>query len=199
MGSPRQEADSDSLDAIEHFLDEIVENVILELGVGFQKDISDFDGDYLHENVTDRSYRPREAVDILEDLHEFEETDSGLWEGAEDWRRILETIAAYTYSNAVASMFSSNMENLESEFSGFPFTYEDLLENKAKAEGEGQPVDHGVFEGDPLSDGPAKEAIDQFREMSEEERDALEEKYKEALPDLVKAEIKRWIASQRPE
>ena len=59
----------------------------------------DYNGGW-HEAIVDRDYSPREAIDVLEEYREYEETDSGLWQGAGSWDRILATIAAYTFSNA---------------------------------------------------------------------------------------------------
>lgn len=86
----------------DNFLDEIVEQLVR--GDEVSDDIyNDYpNGDELfHEQITDYYYSPREAVNILEEYGEHEETDSGLWEGASGWEQILGTIAAYTFSNAV--------------------------------------------------------------------------------------------------
>lgn len=57
--------------------------------------------------------RPSEAVEILEMYDEFEETDSGLWEGVEGWREQLSVVAYYTYRNAVASAINDLATEIE--------------------------------------------------------------------------------------
>ena len=42
----------------------------------------------------------QEACEVLTQLDEYEETDSGLWEGL-DMKEALSACAAYTYANAV--------------------------------------------------------------------------------------------------
>jgi hypothetical protein len=65
-------------------------------------DRNDIDGldSAFHENITDRGYTPKDAIYILKACKE-EETDSGIWEGLDDWRAELSARAAYSFSNDV--------------------------------------------------------------------------------------------------
>jgi len=53
-----------------------------------------------NEQVQDRSYTPEDAIFVLKHS-DNEETDSGLWEGLNDWRDELSARAAYTFANDV--------------------------------------------------------------------------------------------------
>ena len=61
------------------------------------------DGDsYFHESHIDREFHLKTAAEILETYAEFEETDSGMWEGL-DPKTAISVQAAYTYGNAIMS------------------------------------------------------------------------------------------------
>lgn len=96
-------ANQDAKDFLsENYFDEIVEQLLNEGEVSddIYNDYPNGDG-LFHEEIIDKEYSPKEAISILEEYDDYEETDSGLWEGVNDWRRILSTIAAFTYGNAV--------------------------------------------------------------------------------------------------
>lgn len=97
-------ATKDAKDAALHFLDEIVENLI-NMG-STESRLHDYDGgdDYHHENHVDHDYKLTEASEIIDQLSDYEETDSGLWQGLEP-RRAIVVQAAYTYGNAVLFLF----------------------------------------------------------------------------------------------
>jgi hypothetical protein len=61
-----------------------------------RNDIRCLDDDW-HYAIVDRGYSPADAVYIL-DHCENEETDSGLWEGLDDWRDQLSARAAWSYA-----------------------------------------------------------------------------------------------------
>jgi hypothetical protein len=92
---------SDACDMATEFLDQIVER-ILEDGRASDDINNDYpNGDsYHHENHVDRSYSLRQAAELLEQLSEFEEDDSGLWQCQTPTEAIC-SMAAYTYGNAV--------------------------------------------------------------------------------------------------
>ncbi len=97
-------ADDNAKELIIELIDEIVEQFIEDGEIG--EDIrNDFNhGDSLfHETIVGRYYSAEEAIKLLSSLHEYEETDSGLWEGQE-WEQILSSKAAWTYGNAVYDM-----------------------------------------------------------------------------------------------
>ncbi len=85
---------------------------------------------YHHENHTDRAYNLSDAADILDRLSEFEETDSGLWEGQEP-RDAISAQAAYTYANAVYSEWRDLIEQLEEELEDLARAIEDTVAPEA--------------------------------------------------------------------
>lgn len=104
-----------AVDALSHYEDSILE-LLVDEGWASQC-ISDYDdGDsYHHETHVDKSYGVEEAVKLLADLSEHEETDSGLWEG-QDWERVLDAKAAYTYGNAVYWKFHELIGEINDEY-----------------------------------------------------------------------------------
>jgi len=112
MSDYESEARSDAVAFFDEYRDEMIAQLVD--GDKVSKDLlNDYNnGDsFIHETYTDRSYDLREAVDVLEDLDQYEETDAGLWEG-KDMKEALETCAAYTYSAAVYSFIQEAIETI---------------------------------------------------------------------------------------
>jgi hypothetical protein len=84
-----------------YFMNEIIEQLVEngEASSDYNNDYDNGDGIF-HEEIVDKDYSPSEAIELLNDLYEYEEEDSGLWEG-QGWEQILATKAAFTYGNAV--------------------------------------------------------------------------------------------------
>jgi hypothetical protein len=59
-------------------------------------------GNETRSTYSDNSFSLQESADILDELGDYEETDSGLWEGCTPIDAVCMQ-AAYTYSNAVCS------------------------------------------------------------------------------------------------
>lgn len=110
----------DSLETIDHFEDEIIEQ-LEDKGEASDDLFNDYsNGDeYHHENHADKSYTLIEAAHLLSQLSEYEEGDSGLWEGIDDPEKAIEIKAAYTYGNAVMSDFQSMVSELNDDFREF--------------------------------------------------------------------------------
>lgn len=108
----RHDVESDARDAVEYFMDEIVDG-LYDNGRA-DTGITDYSDSYHHENHVDQSYSLLEAAKLLEDLRDHEEEDSGLWEG-QDPREAISTMAAFTYGNAVASDFQDFVENINDD------------------------------------------------------------------------------------
>lgn len=91
---------ADAAAMVQHFANDIVEQI--ELYGEASRNLNDLPGGdrYHHESHVDRAYSLREAAELLEELAEHEETDSGLWEGLPP-RSVISAQAAYTYGNAV--------------------------------------------------------------------------------------------------
>ena len=125
------DAKSDAKTCAQEYLDTIFQQVLDE-GFGSVSDdlLNDYsDGDsYHHENHVDRDYNLSEAAEILNELSQYEETDSGLWQGLEP-RRAIAAQAAYTYGNAVYSLWQEIIERINDDSE-----LEDLLNERVDAE-----------------------------------------------------------------
>ena len=110
-----QKADDDAKYMVEHFADQIVEKLIEE-GEASDDLNNDYSGgdSYHHERHVDRAYSLLEAATLLDELDDFEETDSGLWEGQSP-RDAIGTQAAFTYGHAVYSMWNDYIKEINSE------------------------------------------------------------------------------------
>ena len=111
-----QDALDDAKDFFQNFETEVIDQLI-EKGEVSGDYFGDYEGgdSYFHENYVDKWYSRREAVDLLEELSQFEETDSGIWEGL-DLDRQLSAMAAYTYGNAVSCFireFAEKLSNID--------------------------------------------------------------------------------------
>lgn len=73
-------------DDAQEFIEEFSEQIQLQMIEGrhvsddFRNDWDRGDS-YFHESYVDREYDLSEAAELLDQLDDFEETDSGLWEG----------------------------------------------------------------------------------------------------------------------
>lgn len=107
----------------DYFMDEIIEQLIEngEASDDYKNDYRNGDGIF-HEAIVDRDYSSNDAIELLSNLHEFEEDEYGLWKGL-SWDRALTTIAAFTYGNAVHDKWTKLIE----EINGI-----DLDENETK-------------------------------------------------------------------
>jgi hypothetical protein len=95
-------AKNDAKDFIkEHLIEQIMENFVRssETPTVLYKYKYDDESTYRY---SDEDYSPLEAVNLLDQLSDYEETDRGLFED-KDWRDMLSGIAAFTYKNAVMS------------------------------------------------------------------------------------------------
>ena len=96
----------------DYFMNEIIEQLMEngEASDDYNNDYRNGDGIF-HEVIIDRDYSSNEAIELLSNLHEFEEDDYGLWEGL-SWDRALATIAAFTYGNAVYDEWTKLIEEI---------------------------------------------------------------------------------------
>jgi hypothetical protein len=115
----REEARDDAKETARNFLEEIVAG-LTEWGKASDDLLNDYpNGDaYHHETHTDKAYSLSEAVELLEALDEYEETDSGLWEGLPP-RDAISAQAAYTYSAAVYSLFTDLIRDINDDMGVF--------------------------------------------------------------------------------
>lgn len=96
-----RDAEDDARHTVDEFEDEIVEQLVRD-GEASDDLGNDYSGGdrYHHETHVDKEYSLMEAAEVLDQLSEHEETDSGLWEGLPP-RDAVSAQAAYTYGNAV--------------------------------------------------------------------------------------------------
>lgn len=114
------DAQSDALETVRYFAEEMAERYAFsgEVSDDLLNDYTNGDS-YHHENHVDRTYNLLDAAELLDELHDYKETDYGLWEGL-DPRAAIAVQAAYTYGNAVYSMFCDLVRELND------YLYEEL-------------------------------------------------------------------------
>jgi hypothetical protein len=116
MGSKDlRDAQSDADEMIRNFLEEIKDQ-LLDSGEASDDALNDYTGgvSYHHEKHVDRSYTLLEAAELLDALGDYEVDDSGLWEGLSP-REAISSQAAYTYGNAVYSLWQERIEEINSD------------------------------------------------------------------------------------
>jgi hypothetical protein len=114
MANYTREAESEAKDAARNFVDQIIEALVATGRAPLE--MSAYSNSYLHERVIDRSYRPAEAIELLEELDGFEDDPGVPWD---DWRSALSAMAAYTYGNAVNHKFEELMRAVNSNIEYF--------------------------------------------------------------------------------
>ena len=154
-----REVEKDAKEFLSEYADEVI---------GLLKDSEEELSDELYDNLNehlDRSYTPEDAIFVLENS-ENEETDSGLWEGVNDWREELNIRAAYTYINDVRSEIDDIYKQMYEEFKSASEDlnaedekYDEKLESLAKS---------------TLSEA-VEEIIQQAEPGSQEEKEILSE------------------------
>lgn len=123
-GDWHKRAEEDAAETFENFLDEMTEQAAS--GKVSDDMFNDYDrGDeYHHQEHVDKAYSLLEAAELLDELGEYEEADMGLWEGL-DPREAVSAQAAYTYGNAVYSMWRDKVGALNDELETFDFDDDD--------------------------------------------------------------------------
>ena len=126
----------DAKEFIHNFETEMID-MLVDKGEVSDDLYNDYDnGDsFIHESYTDKDYNLSEAAKLLEDLRDYEESDSGLWEGQEP-RKAIATQAAYTYSGYVVSCIQDLIKTINDEWESSGFSEgEDETAKRANAEG----------------------------------------------------------------
>jgi hypothetical protein len=123
-----REVADDAADTVRNFADEILEQ-LLDKGEASDDLLNDYpNGDaWHHESHVDKWYSMIDAATLIDQLDEFEETDSGLWEG-QSFREAIGTCAAYTYGNAVYNEWRELIEKINSEASGIISDFDETAE-----------------------------------------------------------------------
>lgn len=179
MSNYLEYAQSDAADMAENFLDEIVESFIDNDGEASTDLLNDYSGadSYHHETHVDRSYSLQEAAELLDELNSYEETDEGLWQGQQP-RDAISTQAAYTYGNAVYSLWRDIIQTINDD----PDLSE-LMDSYLEVEDK---------VGEELSEAEDNYEGDDYEPPFDEndEAEARKEKIKEKIKDKIAALIK---------
>lgn len=114
--SYRQDAEDDARETVEEFREQIQDQLVEE-GAASQDLFNDYDGgdEYHHTSHVDKEYSLKEAADLLDDLSDYEETDTGLWEGLQP-EQAIGAKAAYTYGGAVLDNWQDMIERINQEY-----------------------------------------------------------------------------------
>lgn len=186
-------AESDAKETVDNFKDEIVEQ-LLDSGKASDDLLNDYDGGdaWHHESHVDKWYSLHDAAAVLDQLDEFEETDSGLWEG-QGMKEALSTCAAFTYGNAVYNEWRKLIERINEEadtiISEFDDEEADLEEAVEAANNEATDRDEEAEETEETDEATdLRELADTARREAEEkqaELDSLPERKKDALRKMI--------------
>ena len=164
----KDEAKNDAKTTACAFQDEIFESFMDHHGEASSDFLNDYSDSYHHENHQP-DYTLLEAANVLRDLPEHEETDSGLWDGLKPQEAVCAQ-ASYTYGNAVMHCFRELIKEINEELS-------ELWDEHEAVEDE---VD------DELKDVLSDEEL--------EDRDEEVEKRQEVVKEKIKAKIKEMVA-----
>ncbi len=184
----RSEASDDAANFVEEFADQVVEKLIDdgEASDDFLNDYGNADS-YHHETHVDKAYNLSEAAEILDQLDDYEETDSGLWEGLQP-REAISAQAAYTYGAAVYSMACDIIEAINEDDE-----IESLLEHR------GKDIDDSMADD---ADGEKNDSYDEefaehIKATFPDNPNVTQEQFDAKLVELVTARVKEVIAENR--
>ena len=175
-----EKADEDAKYFIKDYLtDEIVEQFMMdgEIGEDIRNDFSSGDSAF-HEAIVDRDYDTQEATDLVYELSEFEETDTGLWEG-KDWEAALAMKAAFTYGNAVYDKATDILNDIREEIDM------DELDEK---------IAQQMYDDETITKNLEPYELEEFREMDPEMKvDFVKENFEDQFNDRMEKELKKII------
>ena len=138
MNDYQNQANSDAADTVGEYRDEILTQ-LMEKDEASTDLFNDYDGgdSWHHECHVDKYYDLLDAAELLEELYEHEETDSGLWESQQP-REAIGTCAAYTYGNAVYSAWRDLIEEINDDAK---YIIDDFDERIDEAEGNDDAIE----------------------------------------------------------
>ena len=166
----------DANDIISDYIEEIAKMLIDdgEASTDLCNDYNDMDS---RISESDDYWRnPEEAIETIDELSEFEEEDSGLWDGSSNYRDILNTIAHYTYTNALYAEIESMIESIN-----------DTLDSDTITEIEEEITKELLTEDDYQSMKEANTDIEDFDQVREWCEENIEEFTSERLERVIKA------------
>ena len=172
---------ADAQDIISNYIEEIAE-MLIDDGEASTDLYNEYDDMDSRISESDDYWRhPEDAIKVIDELSEFEEEDHGLWEGTRDYREILNSIAHYTYTNALYAEIESLIESIN-----------DTLDEDGIIEIEEEITKELLTEDDYQSMKEAEidiEDFDQVREWCEENVDEFTSERLERVIKAVKEEI----------
>lgn len=182
----RDEAEDDAKELIQdYFLDEIIQQLIDdgEASDDYNNNYDNGDGIF-HENVVDRYYDPEDALKLINQLRDYEEDDSGLWEG-QDYEKILGTKAAYTYGNVVYHYWAGFIEEInEIDLEELDIEIANTIK-KVITEGTIEPLREKIKQTENMSN---EELVEWIKEnMTNTYRTTMEIKLKEEIKEILVA------------
>jgi ubiquitin-protein ligase len=169
-----KEAEQDAKSGVLDVVDVIIKDIIDNEG-STDKGINDFVDEFRH-TYSDQSYSLIEAAQVLDALSDYEETDSGIWEGLEP-RDAVKAQAAYTYGNAVYGIADEILNTIWAEIT----------------EEDGRSL---FFDKDEwLKAGPWKKSVFDWNPEADEDKDdeALEELHRKHVQETVKKIVEDTI------
>lgn len=174
-----RKAADDAKETVDNFADEILEQ-LLDKGETSDDLLNDYlDGDsWHHESHVDKWYSMIDAAELIDQLDEFEETDSGLWEGQQP-KEAISTCAAFTYGNAVMSEWTDLIKEINDEAETI---ISDFADEETNLQEEIDELN------DQADDAESEEEADDYRRQAENKQadlDDLAERKKEALRAMI--------------
>lgn len=123
----REESASDAKYTVREFRDRISEMLIDDgkASDDLHNDYSNGDA-YHHESHVDKEYDLMEAAQLLHELSNHKETDSGLWDGLEP-EEAISAQAAHTYGNAVLSEWRDLIEAINDRWEEVSWELDPLI------------------------------------------------------------------------
>jgi len=137
MSNYTQKAIDDARETVSEYREEILEK--LEESDKASDDLfNDYSaGDaYHHESHIDNFYNLTNAAELIDELSDHEETDSGLW-ASQQPKEAIGTCAAYTYGNAVYSEWRDLIKEINDKAEIIIDEYDDEINEAEIAEEEG--------------------------------------------------------------
>lgn len=172
----------DAKDILYDYIEEIAQ-MLIDDGEASTDLYNDYDGMDERVSESDDYWRnPEDVIKVIDELSEFEEEDSGLWEGSDSYRDILNTIAHYTYTNALYHEIESMIESIN-----------DTLDNDTITEIEEQILKEMCTEDDYHEMKESNidiEDFDQVREWAEENLLEFVEERTKQVTKAVEEELK---------
>ena len=199
MSNYREDARADAVSTVENYEDEIVE-MIIDSGEASSDLLNDYgSGDsYHHESHVDKFYNLSEAAEVLDELSDFEETDTGLWEGLPP-REAIGAQAAYTYGAAVYSFFTDLIKEINDEVSDALSDLDDTVaevddERKAEIENKREAIRDKMRQATLTAKRreALQEKLDAIEDYDADEHDAEREEAKKAT---IKETIKQCCSN----